>query len=342
MTPTPWIILVDYNGLDDTHQCLQSLQHLTQPASIVVVDNASQCEVRTALQSLFPHVHFVRAQENGGWAGGNNLGLAYALERGAEFVILLNNDTVVCPDLVDLLAAAFQHHPEYGILGPVIRFMEPPHDVQTEGVLFNRPGQVGFFQRKTVALTQNDPPHVTEVDIVNGCCLAVRRAVVERIGCIDEKFFLVHEESDFCLRAQRAGFRCGVIDHACVYHKGSTSFKRAGMRMQRYYDARNLYLLLKKHRRHRHIGRRWGETLFHYWNYVYYRYAIELEAGCGDAGRAVLEGISDTLTANYGRHRQRDRYVQHYLQWLFTLRHSLTKRFLRPHPERGKHAPLVR
>ncbi len=90
-------------------------------------------------------------------------------------------------------------------------------------------------------------PTITDVDIVNGCCMMVRAEVLARVGLIDERFFLIHEESDFCLRARQAGFKCGVMAEALVWHKGSSSFKRSGKRWQRYYDARNLYLLLSKH-----------------------------------------------------------------------------------------------
>ena len=83
-----------------------------------------------------------------------------------------------------------------------------------------------------------EPPTVTDVDIVNGCCMMVAAAVFRRIGLIDDRFFLIHEEADFCLRARKSGFRCGVIGEALVWHKGSQSFRRAGLRVQRYYDAR--------------------------------------------------------------------------------------------------------
>ena len=117
----------------------------------------------------------------------------------------------------------------------------------TDGVVFNEPKEPGFFQRKTVQLVDAAIPPITAVDIVNGCCMLIRAEVFERIGLIDERFFLVHEESDLCLRARRAGFRLGVLGEALVWHKGSSAFARTGKRLQRYYDTRNLCLLLGKH-----------------------------------------------------------------------------------------------
>ena len=306
MAANVWIVLVNYNGLSDTRLCLHSLTALTHSASIIVVDNASLDDPFPTLAAEFPEVHRIAAGVNGGWAGGNNVGLRFALAHGADLVILLNNDTTVSPDLVTRLLAAAESHPEFGILGPVIRFMAPPCEVQTEGVVFNRPGQPGFFQRLPVPLRTTDPPTVEEVDIVNGCCLMVRRAVVERIGLIDEKFFLIHEESDFCLRAQRAGWKNGVLAESLVWHKGSSSFQREGKRLQRYFDARNLVRLLVKHGHQR--GRR---PLFVglglHLRYVYHRYAIERDSGFAFSADGVLDGLYDAYRGRYGPYQQESR-----------------------------------
>ena len=188
--PPPVIVLVDYNGLDDTRRCLASLGGVGPAARVVVVDNGSRVDVAAALGATFPWATFLRSERNGGWAGGNNLGLRHALDTGAELVVLLNNDTVVGPDFADRVVAAADAHPDFGILGPVIRFLAPPHEVQTDGVVFNTPARPGFFQRHAVTLRPpadaDGPPTVAEVDIVNGCCLVVRRRVVERVGPIDE------------------------------------------------------------------------------------------------------------------------------------------------------------
>ena len=310
--PPPAIVLVDYNGLDDTRKCLASLAGLAGATSVVVVDNASRVDVAAALAGTFPWATFLRAPSNGGWAGGNNLGLEFALGTGADLVILLNNDTVVGPDFACRMVAAADAHPEYGILGPVIRFMAPPHEVQTDGVAFNGPARPGFFQRLAVPLSESPspaaaaPPAVAEVDIVNGCCLMVRRAVVERIGPIDEDYFLIHEESDFCLRAQEAGFRNGVLAEALVWHKGSSSFQREGKRLQRYFDARNLLRLVRRHRR-RPTGRGPWASRGHYLRYAYHRYALEREGGFPDSAAAVIEGLYDALAGRWGPYAARRR-----------------------------------
>jgi GT2 family glycosyltransferase len=315
-----WIVAVNYNGLEDTLKCLRSLKAVEYPRlSVVVVDNASAKDPIESLRAEFPAGHFVRNPVNGGWAGGNNDGIVYALERGAEQVVLLNNDTTVPPDFAQRLIAAAAAHPDFGILGPVINFMDDPDEVMTDGCIFNRPGYPGFFQRQPVPLTRVEPPAVTEVDIVNGCCMMIGRQVFERIGLIDERFFLIHEESDFCLRARQAGFRCGVLGESLVWHKGSSSFKRSGKRWQRYYDARNLRLLLQKHARTHLSGRGPWSSRLHYLKYIYYRYAIEREDGQLDAADAVLEGACDALAGRYGSYAPGPRWAVPLLRALFEL-----------------------
>jgi GT2 family glycosyltransferase len=310
------VVLVNYNGLEDTRKCLRSLRQVAySPLSVVVVDNASREDPTPALRREFPECHLVRNPVNGGWAGGNNAGAVYALERGADQVLLLNNDTVVSPRLAHALLAAAR--PELGILGPVIYFMDEPDEVMTDGCLFNRPRAPGFFQRKPVPLDRAGSPRVTDVDIVNGCAMMIGAHVFRRIGLIDERFFLIHEEADFCLRARQAGFRCGVLDEGLVWHKGSSSFKRTGSRLQRYYDTRNLYLLLKKHAAAHRPGRGSLAGCLEYLKYSYYRYALEREAGQADAADAVLEGLCDAVSRQYGPFAPRPRPAVPWLRWAF-------------------------
>jgi GT2 family glycosyltransferase len=302
MTPNVGIVVVNYNGLADTRRCLRALRALRTPGVFtVLVDNASVEDPTPALRDEFPECQFVRNPRNGGWAGGNNTGIRIALARGADQVVLLNNDTEVAPRMVERLLAAAAAHPDFGVLGPVINFLEEPDTVMTDGVTFNEPSYEGFFQRKPVPLGADDPPRVTEVDIVNGCCMMVAASVFRRVGLVDERFFLIHEESDLCLRARRAGFRCGVLGESLVWHKGSSSFKRTGKQVQRYYDARNLYLLLRKHARAAGRARGPWPSRLAYLKYVYYRYAIERENGQVEAADAVLRGLMDALWGRFGQ-----------------------------------------
>lgn len=304
-TKRVWLIVLNYNGLADTRRCLQSLAHLTYaPCNVVVVDNNSADDPILELSRDFPWCHTVANPINGGWAGGNNVGIDYALARDADYIILLNNDTVAAPQLVDRLLAAAADHPQYGVIGPIIRYLEAPQQVMTDGCTFNDRGYSGFFQRKPVPIQECTSPVMTEVDIVNGCCMMVSAATLASIGSIDERFFLIHEESEFCLRARQAGFLCGVIGESLVWHKGSSSFKKTGQYLQRYYDARNLLLLLTKHANKPPSKRRYLRSVWEYLKYVYYRYSIEREQDQPGSADSVLEGLADALTGRFGARRQ--------------------------------------
>jgi GT2 family glycosyltransferase len=295
------IVIVNFNGWEDSRRCLQSIHDLSFPNVLtVLVDNASDQVPTERIRSQFPWCDVLRNSSNLGWAGGNNTGIRHALSRGADQVLLLNNDTTVSPELVSRLVKAAENHKSYGVIGPVINLLEEPDVVRTDGCIFNAADHPGFFQRRTVPLQRVDPPAITEVDIVNGCCMMVAADVIRRIGMLDPRYFLVHEEADFCLRASRAGFRCGVIGEPLVWHKGSSSFQRTGLRLQRYYDARNLYLLLRKHVTGRRRGRGFWASRWEYLKYVYYRFAIEREDSQDDAAQAVLEGLWDALLGRFG------------------------------------------
>ncbi len=241
-------------------------------------------------------------------------------------MILLNNDTTVAPQLVDRLLAAARRYPEHGIIGPIICCMDDPETVLTDGCRFNRPGFAGFFERIVVPIEPVDPPRVASVDIVNGCCMMIAQRVFERIGLIDERFFLIHEESDFCLRARQAGFECGILAEPLVWHKHSSAFARAGMSLQRYYDARNLFLLIRKHQASHCGGRGAFGSWLEYLKYVNYRFAIEREQGQENAADAVLIGLCDALAGRFGPQGPPPRTALAGVRQTFRIGHALRGR----------------
>jgi GT2 family glycosyltransferase len=297
--PRVAVVVLNYNGLDDTVKCLQSLRAITVSIDVILVDNASVVDPRDAAIEIYPGLDTIRTEANLGYAGGNNRGIERAIAKGAEFILILNNDTVVDPSIVTRLVEAFQADPGLGIVGPVVNFLDEPATTMTDGVAFNPGPGTEFFKRICVPLGET-PPAVVPVDIVNGCCMMVRAAVFHAIGAFDERFFIVHEESDFCLRATRAGFACAVLGATLVWHKGSSAFERSGRQVQRYFDARNLWHLLKRHAGR--VARSRGRVIsfWHYLRYVFYRYDIEVEAGKLTAADAVAHGAADGLAGRVG------------------------------------------
>ena len=311
-----WFIVLNYNGLEDTRKCLDSLAAVRHSATVLVVDNASSQDPAGVIGEHYPWVRFQRNRANEGYAGGNNRGIETAMQAGATLVVLLNNDTVVAPQIAHRLLTAAIAYPEHGIIGPVIAYIEEPDTVRTDGVLFNRPDSAGFFHRLEVPQAIEDPPRVVDVDIVNGCCMMLRTGMIREIGLIDERFFLVHEESDYCLRALEAGFRCGVLSEVLVWHKGSSSFKREGNGLQRYFDVRNLSLLLRKHKAGMAGWRSRSASRLEYLKYAYYVYSLECERGTPKSAAAVVEGLYDGLTRTFGPPRLRRRWLRSALQFV--------------------------
>jgi hypothetical protein len=311
--PRVSIVVVNYNGTDDTHKCLRSLRALDYPnAEVVLVDNGSTPPAGELFASEYPWVRVIQNAVNGGWAGGNNVGIRDALARGAEYFILLNNDTIVAPNLVTRLLAALSAG--YGVVGPLVHWMDEPDVVMMDGCAFDADGSAGFFERKPIPAA---PAVVAEVEIVYGCCLTTSAAVLQRVGLLDERFFLIHEESDFCLRARRAGFRCGVLAEPLVWHKGSSSFQREAKPLQRYFDARNLFLLLLKHAGTYRRPPKRLQLWLKYLRHVYYFYCICRDRRNDAGARAVLNGFSDALFRHFGPLKERSRPLVPLVGWCF-------------------------
>lgn len=300
-TPRVAVVVLNFNGLEDTIRCLESLRAVTAPFTLILVDNASTIDPLGQASAVWPHLIAIRNPENQGYAGGNNRGIEAALERGAELILILNNDTVVDPAIVSALVETMAADERLGIVGPVINFMDEPAAVMTDGVVFNPGPGTEFFRRVEVPLGRT-PPALVPVDIVNGCCMMVRASVFRAVGMFDERLFIVHEESDLCLRAARAGFRSAVLGRTLVWHKGSSAFERTGRQLQRYFDARNLFLLLKRHTGRVGASRKLMPSLRHYALYAFYRFDVELEAGKPQAAAAVAEGVHDGLMGHMGRY----------------------------------------
>jgi GT2 family glycosyltransferase len=323
--PRVTVVVLNHNGLEDTLRCLDSLRQISYPhVSAVLVDNGSTIDPEQQALTHCDRLTVIKTGTNLGYAGGNNRGIEHALDRGADCVLILNNDTIVASSIVSALVEAFRSDPVLGIVGPVINFMDEPDAVMTDGVRFNPGPGTEFFQRLRIPLQPGIRTAVS-VDIVNGCCMMVRSDVFRAVGLFDEQLFIVHEEADLCLRALEAGFGCAVLSEALVWHKGSSSFDRSGRQLQRYFDTRNLLHLLR-----RHSGRAVGSrgriiSFWHYGRYAFYRYAIEVEMGKPLAARAVAEGIWDALMGRKGPYFQRRRPGALLVRALFAAGHAVSR-----------------
>ncbi len=246
--PLVWIVVLNWNGLADTLACLESLRRLHYSnRRILVVDNASTDGSVAALRhtAVSRELELIESDKNLGYAGGNNLGIRYALEHGADFVLVLNNDATVDPALLDELIAAAARYPDAGCFGPWIYYMNDP-----DRLWFTRsewdPSVSAFSAPDKGCLASEVSREAARSDYVCGAALFFRAGVARRIGLFDERFFLVYEDSDWCFRARRAGFECVAVPSARVWHKVGTSFTSEASPLRTYFSTRNKLLWAEK------------------------------------------------------------------------------------------------
>lgn len=244
-SPQVAVIVLNWNGLVDTLECLESLACLDYPDyEVVVVDNRSMDGSAEAIREQFPEVTLIENEENMGFTGGNNVGLRYAMAHGADYALLLNNDTVVDPAFLRVMVDVAEDEPAIGIAGPTICYHERPDVIWSAG------GAIDWQRGSTrmVGLNERDEGQFgTEprtVDFVTGCAMLVRRAVLEQAGLLDERFFAYYEETEWCVRAARAGFRIVYVPLAHIWHKISP-VAQADSPLVHYYMTRNRLLFLK-------------------------------------------------------------------------------------------------
>ena len=238
--PNVYIILVNWNGLNDTLECIASLKNLDfTNYKIVVVDNGSLEDPTNALDA---DVIILKTYQNLGFAEGNNVGIRYALAKGADAIWLLNNDTVVKPDA---LSAFVNQMDQSSIMGSKLMCYHERDHFDHLGGLWN--SQRGYFDLIAVGekdTGQYDKP--LSIDYVCGASLFAKRQVFEAVGMLEPRFFLYWEESDWCWRAKKKGFTTMTCPQSTVYHKGSASMV-GGKPFQTYYDWRGRLLWIKRH-----------------------------------------------------------------------------------------------
>lgn len=217
------IVLLNWNGKKDTLECLESLQKVTYSNfQTIVVDNGSTDDSVPILRNTHPHIPILETGANLGFAGGNNVGIEWALRHHADWILLLNNDTTVDPNFLNAFMAAALEQPKAKILGAKILRYHQPKTIDHLGGFWN--SKKGEFICPESGQTDHPYFNMQRVDYVCGAALLMHRSVPETIGLLEAKFFLFWEESDYCFRALRAGLQVWTAPEAKIWHKVSSSF----------------------------------------------------------------------------------------------------------------------
>lgn len=245
--PKIYIIVLNWNGKKDTLACLESLRRLDYPNyEVVVVDNGSSDDSVQAIQKTFPEVTLLIIGQNLGFAGGNNVGMRYALEQGADYLFLLNNDTIVDPQILSSFMEASTRIGQEAILGAKIYYYAEPDRIWYAGARWN--SAISGFDHIGQGSIDDEGKFnsLSETDYVCGCALFISARLLNRIGLLDEEFFLTFEETDLCYRAKKAGYMSYFVPEAKVWHKISVSFGGEGSALFHYFLLRNKLLWANK------------------------------------------------------------------------------------------------
>jgi len=238
-------IILNTNRREDTLTCLESLKQATYPnLKIIVLDNHSSDGSAMAIHHLYPYVQVITLRENQGYAGNNNVGIEEAIELGAEWMFVLNEDTIIESDCISQLVQEGEKDLRIGVLGPMVYHHDEASIIQSAGGKFTRFWDAYHLGQNELDQGQFAQPH--EVDWISGCAIMVRRAAIEQAGMIDARFFYYWEETEWCLRIGRAGWRIVHVPIAKVWHKGVQRNYQPKPSVT-YYSTRNHLFMLLKH-----------------------------------------------------------------------------------------------
>jgi len=250
------IIILNYNGKQDTLECLESLQKInTKKAKVetIVVDVASKDDSAKVIKQQFPSVTLLEAKTNIGFTGGNNLGMHQAIKNNVDFIMLLNNDTTVKSDFLNPLLKRLKT-PKIGAVSPKIYFSKG-REFHTQSYHKNELGKVfwyagGHLDWKNMYgrhLGVNEFDHgqfdqAGETDFATGCCIILPTKIIKKVGLLDNKYFLYFEDVDWSLRIKKAGYSIWYEPKSIIWHKNAGATQGSGSPLHQYFQTRNRML----------------------------------------------------------------------------------------------------
>ncbi len=298
ISPLVYIILLVWNNSSDTIACIESLFKIKYKNwKIILVDNASTNDAIQEIHQWAKHksvdhlIHFILLQENLGFSGGNNAGMEYAIKNNADYVLLLNNDTIVTDDFLNHLIATAQKIKDVGLLGCKIKYFTETSKVWFSGGYIN-------FLKGCGSHYEDDYNDDRECDFITGCLMLIPSQVLKHVGLFDDRYFLLSEDTDLSYRIKKAGYRLVTTNKVVIYHKISTAIGGRYSKRNQYYFHRNRMLFFKKFL--------WGyqKCLFYCLQFLLIIPAwivVEVFKGNGKAIKWALLGYRDFILGKFGK-----------------------------------------
>jgi len=221
ISPLVYIIILNWNLPEATIACVESvLSSSYQRKKILLVDNGSTDQSARIFQDKFgSRIEYLFLDQNHGFGRGNNTGIKYCLDRGADYTLLLNNDTTIDKLMITELINCVQTDQNIGIAGPLIYYNNQPNRVWYSGMKIWKKLYVAQHRLHTKSKLN----HIEDVDFISGCGMLVKNELWERIGLFSPEYFMYYEDLDLCLSAQKAGFRRIVATRAKMWHQIAAS-----------------------------------------------------------------------------------------------------------------------
>ena len=288
------VILLHFGNLSDTVECLHSLtQQDYSDFEIILVDNGSQDLALADTLKNFKRLFFIKNELNLGFAEGNNVGIRCAIERGAEAILLLNNDTICSPSLLSVFAKAAITYPDAAVFGAKIFFYDDPTVIWHAGGNINPITWRCYHEGCPISDLEKKWDVVRDIGYACGCAFFISGSAIKKVGLMAPEFFLIWEEIDWCWRIRKGGYRCLYIPEAKVWHKISQAFE-GGNRgaLWQYYYFRNRLLFLKRNlsltrRIHFYLTLFLKELL----QMIYFSFSSKTHPTQKELNRAALKGI---------------------------------------------------
>ena len=252
--PSVAIIIINWNGYHLTQACLTSLRKVSyRNFEVILVDNGSEDKSGTKLKSEFPEIELIQSKTNLGFTGGNNLGMEHALYKQFDYILLLNNDTIVESDFLEPLVGFLENNSNYAAVQPKIMFEKERNKIWNAGG--------GYFKLLettwSIGIGKEDIGQyqiAKDTAWITGCTILVRPKVIREIGMLDERFFAYYEDVDWSLRMKKFGYRLRYLPQSKLYHVAGASSNKTNKTKEgtvppiiHYYRTRNHLFLIRNH-----------------------------------------------------------------------------------------------